>query len=411
MQGSLRKIAEEMDLSLMNQPISLSEIGKLHRWGDSTFQSGVPHRPEVLSFRNLVHKHTQNLKFLWLNAYMIPHIKLDTPVYSGRVHDGAPVIGARAFEIGTYIKESKYDIVALCEVFMLSSKDTLISVWENKPFWIRGSGEGSVKFKIPFVVIDASVLTVETISSGLLTLLCGRFGLLSHSREAFTSKGDWERDADAWSNKGVLKVVAETGFNTKLEIYSTHLIYGGGLIGDISDEERYAVQRKQLDQMVSFIEKERNPSNFVMVVGDFNIYANEAFYQELRWRMEDKLGLEDVWTRYAIPRYGAKAGKTNSPSACILDTPPCDKFADDKKSDSVNEEGRIDYIFIQKPSTSHDMSVDISRPRRVPFKRVPSADGFNDINYFSDHVGIELQMFLSAKSLPVASDNSGQPPT
>lgn len=292
----------------------------------------------------------------------------------------------------------------------MQSKDTLLSAWENAPGWARGSGEGKVEYKIKVPVVsdvpyigdlfEWKVLTVNTISSGLLTVFPGKYGFSSYSAEPFNAKGERTRDADAWSNKGILKVVADTGFNTKLEIYSTHLIYGGGLIGDISTEDRYAIQRQQLDQLVNFIKRERDPSNFIMVAGDFNINASEALYEELRGRMEEELGLEDVWTRYAISRYDAKVGETSDPSICTQLKPPCANYADDNTSDSVNEEGRIDYIFIQKPSESHDMSVDIARPRRVPFKRDPSANGYDQINYLSDHVGIELQMFISSRYLP-----------
>ncbi len=116
--------------------------------------------------------------------------------------------------------------------------------------------------------------------------------------------------------------------------------------------------------------------------------------------MEEELGLEDIWTKYASPRYGAKIGITNDPSVCLPD-PCCGQYADDHVSDNIsdkpNDEGRIDYIFIQKPCEDHDMSVDISRPRRMPFKRDPSSDEYNKIQYLSDHVGMEIVIFISSK--------------
>ncbi len=148
MKVSLRKIAMDMNPCAEKATISFDEIGRLHRWGDDTFQSGVLYRPDKLSLRNLGHKHAKSLKFLWLNAYMLPNIKLDTPVYSGQVHEGAPKISARAREIGEEIIKSKYDIAALCEVFTVNSKDTLLSAWERTPYWVRGPGEGEVKFEI-----------------------------------------------------------------------------------------------------------------------------------------------------------------------------------------------------------------------------------------------------------------------
>lgn len=390
MTNSMRQIAMEMDASIANASlISLDGLGKLHRWGYDAFQTGVPFRPDVLSLKELGHRHARGLKFLWLNAYLLPDLTLDTPVYSGRVFTGAPARNARAYEIGEAVKRYEYDIVGLCEVFTEESKDRLLSVWgEHTPYWVTGPSEGEANYV---------VITVETLRSGLLTILPGGYGLLGDSREKFDDEGDRTRDADAWSNKGILKVVADTGYNTKLEVYSTHLIYGGGLSGDISNEDRYEIQRSQLDQLVQFISRERNPSNFLIVAGDFNIYASEGFYGELKWRMENDLGLEDVWTRYAIARYGAKIGQTSDSSLCAFDRLPCERFADDNTSGELNETGRIDYVFVQKPSTQHDISVDVGRPRRVPFQRSATSDSYGDIQYLSDHAGLELQLFVASR--------------
>ncbi len=237
---SLRKIAKDMNSCVVGTDISFDKIGRLHRWGNDTYQSGVSYRPEELSLRLLGHKHDKTIKFLWLNAYMLPSLKLDTPVWSGQVFEGAPAISSRAYEIGATIKKSGYDIAALCEVFSVQSKDSILSACENPPNWARGPGEGKVHFKIKVPVLsdvpivgdlfEYEVLTIETISSGLLTVLPGNYGLLGYNAEVFDEKGSRTRDADSWANKGILKVIADTGFNTKLEIYSTHLIYGGGLV-------------------------------------------------------------------------------------------------------------------------------------------------------------------------------------
>ena len=45
---SLRKIAMDMESCSVNTSISLDKIGKLHRWGYDTFQSGVLYKPDGL---------------------------------------------------------------------------------------------------------------------------------------------------------------------------------------------------------------------------------------------------------------------------------------------------------------------------------------------------------------------------
>jgi endonuclease/exonuclease/phosphatase family metal-dependent hydrolase len=155
------------------------------------------------------------------------------------------------------------------------------------------------------------------------------------------------------------------------------------------------VQREQIDQLVSFIQRTHNPSNFILVAGDFNLDAGSGYYEELRGRLEDTLGLEleDVWTRYAQSRYKARIGKTDNPAECQEDH----GFADDGIGGTVNDSGRIDYIFVQKPCDSHDITVDVSRPRRRHFPRQPSAPGYDQIQYLSDHTGIELKLFFARK--------------
>lgn len=396
---SLRKLAMDMDACPPNISISCDRLARLHRWGDTSFQSGVLYRPEKTSLKKLAAKHDKSLRFLWLNTYLVPQMQIETPIYDGVVFDGAPARPERAYAIGQMIKNAQYDVAALCEVFSLQHQDMILSAWDKTPYWVRGPGEGEITYELEILggLISADILTVETASSGLLTLLPGRYGLVSHEREIFTEKGERTRDADAWANKGILKVVVDTGFNTKLEIYSTHLIFGGGL-RSISDNERYSIQRKQLDQLVNFINRSKDPKSFIMVAGDFNIYADENFYHELQGRLQDQLGLEDVWPRYATAKYGAKVGKTNNPSACKSDSLPCDRYADDNlNAINVTQEGRIDYIFIQKPLESHDITIDISRPRRLILKRNSHDPKYNEISYLSDHVGLELTMFLAKK--------------
>lgn len=385
---SMRQLQRDLDkywhVSHPNNTITLDQLGRLHRWGGESYQSGELQRPNILSLRDLGHRHSNVFKFLWLNTYLLPTIKIHVPVlYDGEI-TGAPDLHDRAVQIGAMIGRENYNAAALCEVFTEESKYLLLTSCNN-PAWARGPDGGTWTIY---------AVTVDIASSGLLTVIPGPYSLIGYNREKFNNEGDKKRDADAWSNKGIVLAVVDTGFNTKFELYSTHLIYGGDF-HDISPQDRMDVQREQIDQLVSFIQRTHNPTNFILVAGDFNLDAGSGYYEELRGRMEDRLELEDVWTRYAQSRYGSRLGKTDNPAACEWEHGR--DFADDGIGGAVDDSGRIDYIFVQKPCDSHDITIDVSRPRRRLFHPDPSLPGYDHIQYLSDHIGLELSLFFASK--------------
>lgn len=392
---SIKQLRKDMD-PCFKGPISLDALARLHRWGGASYKSDELKRPNALSLSDLGHRHSKVFRFLWLNAYLMPTIEYNIAgLYSGE-KEGAPMIPQRASEIA-WICQDRYDCIALCEVWTDQFRDQILkSMNPPYPLWAIGPGGGTRRKYIDLGVVEVDVLTIELLCSGLLTMNPGYYPRIGNESEKFNDEGSETRDADAYANKGILKVTVETGFNTKLEIYSTHLLKGGDF-QDLSAQDRISIQAGQIDQLVNFIGKTHEPSNFIIVAGDFNVDAAGGYYEELRTRLEDKLGLEDVWTYYAQKRYGARAGNTDSSSACQAD-PACSEFADDNVgAETINDNGRIDYIFVQKPSDSHDINVDIARPRRKHFPRDPSSPGYDQISNLSDHAGIELKLFLSIK--------------
>jgi endonuclease/exonuclease/phosphatase family metal-dependent hydrolase len=426
MVNSMRQLYEDMD-DCANQALSLDTLGKMHRWGsDADYHSGAPERPTPLSLKELCRRHERRLKFLWLNTYLMPTIKLDNPLKKVTLHEGTPANISRAQEIGQTIKQEGFDVAALCEVWTDGSKTTILNNWTPPTVWIKGPGKSIMQFKmeIPGVTeiakwlgVDASVkvFTVEIMSSGLFTLLPGSFALLGQNSEVFTNEGVKIRDADAWSNKGILMVTVETGYGSKIEFYSTHIISGNDF--PISSAEREDVvadvARAQIDQLVSFITKNNNPSNLIVVAGDFNIDGAGLHYEYLRKRMEDDLGLEDAWVRYSHDKYGVHLYGTMSNntfpddavnSKYIRDCTDSDKCPGDQMGDST----RNDYVFVQKPTSKHLIGVEVSRPRRRHFKRDPSAEGYAVIPTVSDHVGVEMKLFIADKHI-LAQPTSGGP--
>lgn len=68
------------------------------------------------------------------------------------------------------------------------------------------------------------------------------------------------------------------------------------------------------------------------------------------------------------------------------------------KPSAADDKGRIDYVFIQKPNLSHDITVDIARPRRVLFPRKASWPEYDQIQHFSDHLGLMFRMWIAGKA-------------
>jgi endonuclease/exonuclease/phosphatase family metal-dependent hydrolase len=369
-------------------------------------------RPASLSLKGLCFRHQKKLNFLWLNTYLMPTIVFNALSIKKNLHDAAPARIPRSQEIGQMIKEEDFDVAILCEAWTEDSRTTILNNWNIWPIWIIGPDKSyiSLEVEVPGVSDileyfgvdpDIKIVTVELASSGLFTILPGKYGLLAHNRTKFSTEGAPLRDADAWSNKGVLQVVVETGYSSNIEFYSTHLIFGNDLIKSSGDTETVVadIAKSQIDNLFDFINSTHNPSNVIVVAGDFNIADNGINSEYLRHRMEDELGLEDVWARYSRSKYYAQLAGTEN-NLAFPDDPGnneyiCDRTGTDGCGEGVNDSRRIDYVFVQKPSSNHNIHIEVSRPRRRHFKRNPDVIDYNEIQTLSDHVGIELKLYIS----------------
>ena len=414
MSKSMRGLFDDMDDCATVRSLDL--LGRLHRWGvDDQYHSGAFERPSNLSLKELCRRHATRIKLLWLNTYLMPQIDLDVPFATKSVHDAAPARMQRALEIGQMIRSEGFDVAALCEVWTDDSRTTILNNWNPWPTWSKGPEKSylTLKVEVPGVSdilglfgVDASikVITIELLSSGLFTLLPGPFGLVAWRSVRFSDEGVTLRDADAWSNKGILQVVIPSGHGGNIEFYTTHLISGNDLKSESGDTETVVadVARSQIGDLVSFIQATHDPANFIVVAGDFNISDSGACAGYLSQRMEDELGLEDVWTRYAQPKYQAQLGGTQSYDGFPRDPLNPNYIGDCTKSsggcpDDVlkSDSRRIDHVFVQKASSKTAVHVEVSRPRRRHFQREPSAPEYDACATLSDHVGIELRLFTT----------------
>lgn len=392
---TFREVAEWMDdrplekelLSPENELPSpeyeLRSLAKQHRW--------LNFDETNISFRNIIERHkggtnSKDISFLFYNTWLIHG-------FFGLAFD-APFRSLRANLIGLDIKNSRYDIAALCEVF----DEKYQKIIKKQRFKYDAMGP---------------VWTSLNTSSGLYTL--SKFPL-SYKRRRFEAKG---YPPDSLSNKGILLTTIDLGIG-KIDLYSTHLFWGATVVEDIVSyysrglskiaqtfqieikpvNLRILIQLAQLKELTEFIKKTHNPKHVVIVAGDMNINpgksrVNGGAYEKMRDLLSNitikngsKISLEDLWKIK-----GGKRGGTNTPTqGCPLETRLTNPTSgilycnddSDEPSEAKNEEGRYDYIFVQKPTASHQIIIDFSRMKRRPFP-IPDLR-FDDIKNLNLHL-------------------------
>jgi endonuclease/exonuclease/phosphatase family metal-dependent hydrolase len=351
--NSIREIAQWMDnLSPVN---SLRSLANQHRGIISN---------NNFSVRDIVDRHnggtdSKDISFLFYNTLLI-----DGVIGIG----SAPWLSIRADLIGKEIRNSGYDIAALCEVF----EEKYQKLIKKQRFSHEAMGP---------------VWTIGNVSSGLYTL--SKFPL-KDQRRRFVEKGTVP---DSLSNKGILLTTIDLGIG-KIDVFSTHLFFGISdppmppLPGNVEQQvsqlillQRTNIQIAQLKELTKFIKENHNPKHVVIVAGDMNINPSRSqengqayekmktLFSSITLKNGEKISLEDLWKIK-----GGKKGGTNTPTkGCALDKRDKDStsgiiYCSDNTVDTSNyDEGRIDYIFVQKPTESHDIIIDFSRMKRRPF--------------------------------------------
>jgi hypothetical protein len=316
----------------------------------------------------------------------------------------APIRPVRAKELGSLLGAG-YDVAALCEVFEPERQD---DVEANAT-----AGRTGVN------VAKGATASGELASSGLMTIAFdGR--LVSSQHIEFTYQGDRLRDADAWSRKGAVRSVLDLGFGRRVELYSTHLFNGGGILEfdpndpnyatlaalfpKITPEERLAIQIEQVKDVMAFIQSTHLPDHVAILVGDFNINGNhppafDALLQCIHNSGTAGSNLIDLWPfwvqRGGKPMRSLKPrGDTTHPETCC-ETPTSDYCAEPNEPGTTS---RIDFIFIERPKPEHPFVLDITRVRRRPFSRGVGADPA----HLSDHLGLDFKLIASPKThIPV----------
>lgn len=337
------------------------------------------------------------LRCCFYNAFLLRAARVPLPGRPRYLHS-APAVDARARELGHRLA-GRYDVAALCEVFDQSEQRALVSGWHG-----RGGRHGRPRTAAGPPTFLRRVPLVKT--SGLLTVVDGR-AVARTATHLYRTRGHRFLDADAWAHKGALLVEVDVGLAANLEVYSTHLIWGGDLLVPRERHHRSAVadfRQAQAHELLDFVRRTHRPGNATLVVGDFNIDAlhPSAAYTDLTGAMGDA-GFDDLWLTHGTgPGWTCDLRKApeviavadpDDPDRCLDRASEEDQASADASPEHGNEPGkRIDFAWLRRPTGEDGVAVAVRAVRRLAFPREPGSPGYDELPFLSDHLGLHLEL-------------------
>lgn len=418
MESSLKSIAIAMN-QFTRVDISLRKLLSWHKAAPSNISTGL---------KEIARRHASGssvaCKFLSYNTYLLEalHVKLPDP-FADLVIGAKAEVPQRAFEIGSMITTENYDFVSLYEIMNDSVKGTLLSGLGASPKDLNFGGDAT------------SLLTL----SRTFSITRREFKAFANTGKSFNvdipliPNFTISLDSDFYARKGVLLTEIETGLTTLgstpqpilVEIYSAHLMFGGGFGKSAEDavntliplgeritpsntNQRFELEMKQVDELLAFYRNNHNPNNVAIVCGDFNIDgSNPSRFEMLKGRFEAH-NMLDAWVDSPLGNCGAGQSSRNDDGDGIredsfdkvcfpLDVEGAADYCDESVATISSSEfvGRFDYIFIENPTDQHFGNVDFSRLRRRQFMR--HQPQFKQ-RFLSDHLGLETTFFFSQRS-------------
>ncbi|MCU1452396.1 MAG: Endonuclease/exonuclease/phosphatase [Acidimicrobiales bacterium] len=324
------------------------------------------------------------LRLLFWNAWLLhPRLWSSGPRLPDVGGHFSPAIERRARLAGEVVV-GRADVTAFAECWEASDAAAVAAAWADRPGVTVVAGPARGRRHLT--------------GSGLLTVVDG-LPVVRRAKVTYQAVGDWWRDADALASKGasLVEVVAGPG-RPRVEVCSTHLLAGGGSLvpapGHDDQRRHHAVRMAQVDELVAFLQREHDPANALVLVGDLNVAAVDpvdavdptAGYRELVERL-GPLGLVDAW-----PQHGVGPGGTCDFSP-IADLPLA---ADGSGAvvDLLDEASRfpkaqrIDYALIATPA-ERPASVGVGAIRRWCFQ---GDDGRDPQGCLSDHLALSVDL-------------------
>lgn len=408
MELSLRQLAHDMDRLAPPSAIRVSDLIHWHRWELNARRS----------CREMAGRHSSRtsvaIRFLSYNTYLLKaKLKLPDP-FTDVTLASKPEIDERARELGRILR-TDYDLACLYEIMEEEQKAQILEAWGGTP---------------PGHVFGGRLSSLLTISP--------RFPIVRQARHIFANRGKYydinlgltsvkvSLDSDFYADKGVLLSEVQTPFGS-IEIYSTHLMFGGGL-GDAAQDilnvipgahmtpsnsaERLNIELLQIDELIAFYNEQHHPENVALVCGDFNIDAsNPAKYEQIRRRFA-AITMLDVWAEgpFQNERRGGQTARNddgdgspkenNFGNVCVpLKGSFGDLYCDDTQTTTSSSDyvGRFDLLFVQDPVPDHACNLDLARVRRRGFQRQNVRN--SQQGFLSDHLGLDTTLYVSQKHI------------
>jgi hypothetical protein len=301
-----------------------------------------------------------------------------------------PDVTERASEIGKMLVSQQFDLAVLTEVWAVAERLTLQTGTITAGGSVRGVAHGALP-------AEASA------GSGLMTVGL-TLDLGQHFFFPYANQGAADQDTDYYSRKGVLLVRLPLGFG-EIDFYSTHLYYGNDIpeVPPVTSKptvaQRMGRRILQLSQLQQIIQATHKPENVMVLCGDFNIDEHKQCdllgFENLT-AVTKELGLADEWPLQfpgAPVAHGGTSCALHPISAdCVVDE---DQGTDDcvtSSQTSSDQQPRIDYLFIERPTAKHTFNLDVTRIELLDF---PREGNFASL---SDHRGLTFSLLCSSKA-------------
>ncbi len=303
----------------------------------------------------------------------------------------------RARDIGRFIRSGGFDIVGLNEVYDAS-------VARHAPS-ILHEHAGTDRYERTTGPVQGLLRT----NSGNQTLVRtdGDRRVVDHAVEPFDSQS---KGGSFWVKYGINHTEIDLGpGNVDLVVTKLQPDGSGGGSYTPYDDNRL----DQAREVARYVDRHSPPENVAIVAGDMNVptrpHHGMTNFDEFLRIMDGTANLEDVFLR----RGGKAAGTIgiHKEKNCDVPGPPggngrrpcyCSDYTD---TDGAYSAQRLDYVFVQRPSTAHDVHLDVSRVRRRAMRRSdrciqrPSDGAGKAETLLSDHAGLEMTL--------IASENPG----
>lgn len=183
--------------------------------------------------------------------------------------------------------------------------------------------------------------------------------------------------------------------------------YGAGVQqGDVSALDGSHLSQYSTRELAAAVEDELNIPERVLEAlthtgGDPNAPVKpEKTEYEILTDLLGALGFRDLW----VERNGSRGFTKNvhkNDSEAKIGEKICKEATDEKglcedtySTSDLEESDRVDYIFVSEPSPEQSFRMDFTRPRRPRTTRDPRVEGFDDLAWLSDHLGVMTTLRL-----------------